>query len=145
MVAKERPKRRRMTAGDRRVLERANKAKISRGLMCRFVEECAKLPKEDRGFEGHTITAIQLTKDREKRMALMFRMEALARLVGVNGDGTPGWTLLETPDGGVLTHEAVFAAAAVEPLIFVRGDVGFARKPFMDRVLALAKTNKKPH
>ncbi len=145
MVATDRPKRRRMTAGDRRELDRANSAKISRRLMFRFVEECAKLPKNDRGFEGHTFTAIQLTKDRNKVAALMFRMEALARLVGVNGDGTPGWTLLKAPDGGVLTHEAVFAAAAVEPLIFTRGDIGFAKKPFMDRVLGLAKTRRKPH
>lgn len=145
MAAKIRTTRQRMTAGDRRELDKANSAKISRRLMVRFVEECAKLPKEDRGFEGHTFTAIQLTKDSKKVAALMFRMQALAQLVGLNGDGTPGWTLLKAPDGAVLTHEAVFAAAAVEPLVFSCGDVAFAKKPFMDRVLALAKTNRRPH
>ena len=145
MGATTRVRARRATAGDRRQIEKANRARISRRLMFRFVEECAKLPKHDRGFEGHTFTAIQLTKDPETVAALMFRMEALARLVGLNGDGTPGWTLLKAPDGAVLTHEAVFAAAAVEPLILSRGDVAFAKKPFMDRVLALARTNRKPH
>jgi len=52
MMAKDRAKSRRLTAADRRQLDLANRAKVSRRLLFQFVEECAKLPAEDHGFEG---------------------------------------------------------------------------------------------
>lgn len=76
--------------------------------------------------------------DLEKAAAVYFRMQALARLLVE--DGIPGWTLPAMQDGSIPTEDAVFAAAAVEPLVEIDGDIAFQREPFLDKVLELAES-----
>lgn len=67
----------------------------------------------------------------------MFRMEALTRLL--KEGKISGWVLPAQPDGSIPTMEAVFAAAAVQPLIEKEGNVAFDREAFLKRVLELAE------
>jgi len=73
-----------------------------------------------------------------KAGAVLLRMQALARLVG--DEGAPGWTLPKQADGSVATQEAVFAAAAVQPLVEIGNNARFEREPFLAKVLELAET-----
>ena len=64
-------------------------------------------------------------------------MTALARLEV--GNPIKGWTLGKTPDGAVLTHQAVLAAAATFPLSLDEdGEFIFERKLFLNKVLEIA-------
>lgn len=69
----------------------------------------------------------------DQGMAVYFRMQALARLVE-SGD-LPGWTQTVSRDGAVPIHDALFAAAATEPLVRVGDDIGFERGSFLRRAL----------
>ena len=90
-------------------------------------------------FEAGFTTIARRTKKRRRRraFAIWSRMEALARLV--EDEGAPGWTLPQMPDGSILTHRAVFNAAAVHPLVERDGEWVFDRTSFLDRVLELAE------
>jgi hypothetical protein len=66
-------------------------------------------------------------------------MEALAHLFG---NMVPkGWAFPAGPDGGSLTAEPVFAAAAIQPMILQDERPAFERASFMDKVLELASTD----
>lgn len=120
------------------MLARVNRVRVSRAELSEFLDECNKLEPDLRGFEGHAFAAARLhPRDFDKVSALMFRMEALARLVAQAG--APGWTLPPQSDGAVFTEEAVFAAAAVEPLVQQGNRVAFNRSRFLKRVLLLAE------
>ncbi len=97
------------------LLETVNRTPIPLDDMILFVQETGLLEAEDRDFEGHTITAVRLfSGEPEKVQSIMFRMTALARLE-VSGE-LPGWVQPERPGGAVMTHGAIFAAAAKVPL-----------------------------
>jgi hypothetical protein len=78
-----------------------------------------------------------LKRDDKKLQALMFRLEALAKLLG--DDGLPGWTLPLSADGAMLMQKSVFAAAAIHPLVLHDHHAVFDRQPFLDRVLELTR------
>lgn len=68
--------------------------------------------------------------DFEKSAAVYFRIQALACLLVK--EGLPGWTLPATED-------AVFSAAAAEPLTEIDGDIAFDPESFSDKILELAE------
>jgi hypothetical protein len=72
-----------------------------------------------------------------KASAIMFRMQALVNLLKT--EGLPGWTLPQQSDGCFPTDEAVFAAAAVQPLIEKDNDLVFEREAFLRKILELAE------
>jgi hypothetical protein len=76
--------------------------------------------------------------DFKKASAVFFKMRALSLLLE-SEEGIPGWTLPRLPDGGIPSEEAVFVAAATQPLIEVESDLVFEREAFMARVLELAE------
>jgi hypothetical protein len=118
------------------MMSRVNATPISTDELTSVVQEVGQSEPEDRDWHGHTLAAIRLyPNDPDKVKAIIFRLEALARLL-VN-EGAPGWTL-SLPDGSDLTQEAVFAAAAVQPLIEQQGEVAFDRETFLEKVLELA-------
>jgi hypothetical protein len=124
----------------RNLVERLNKTTVTKKEILEIVEKSEHHDDERKNFFGHIQTLVALHQgDQEKVSAIMFRMEALAKLI--QGEGIPGWTESEAPDGSVLTQESVFAAAAVHPLIEKDGDVEFDRESFLLRVLELAEVD----
>ncbi len=123
-------------AGTQRVLNEINSTLLTRDEINTFVSAVAELSPDDYSFERSAITWMELFPDkREKGVSVMFRMTALAHLIQ---EGLPGWTI-SMPDGGDLTREAIFAAAAAEPVIEKDGDVAFGRDSLLRRAFQLAK------
>lgn len=124
-------------AATKKMIAKVNKTVLSKEEMFMFAEEAGLLGPENRDFTGHAITAIRLFgANQDKSLSIMFRMQALAQLVE---EGIPGWTKPEQPNGAIMTHGALYAAAGVQPLIEKDGDVAFDRKKFLRKVFQLAK------
>lgn len=124
-----------------RYLREINAVRVSREDILQFVRETSAMPKEDRDFEGFAIAAIRLHPGNpDLAGALMFRMQALARLIG--SPAVRGWTYPEAPDGATWASEPVFAAAAVEPLVEDNGKLTFEPQSFGRRVLELAELDE---
>lgn len=116
-----------------RLLERINSTPVSKGEIFEALIEVHDLDEEERDLDGRALTVIRLHSDSPDRVqSLMFRIEALVRLV-VNA-GTSGWTL-PLPSGAVATRESVFAAAGVEPLVEIDGQLEFERERFFEKAL----------
>jgi hypothetical protein len=123
--------------GDARVLKRINENAPTREQMVAYVKACGALEPERRNFEVHVITWAQLFPDNMAQgESAVFRMEALARMA--SEDPLPGWTE-PMGDGGLLTHEAIFAAAATEPVIMKDGEVTFDREALIRRAFQFAR------
>ncbi len=126
------------TASDRRFLKRVNAVAVTKDEVLELARESGDLRPEHRDFEGLTITAIRLHPGNvEKVNALMYRFEALARLV--ESPVMRGWTYPTTPDGATWTSEPVFAATAVQPVILIDGKPSFEPESFSQKVLELAE------
>jgi hypothetical protein len=124
----------------KKMIERINNVPVSKEELLELVDETEQLDPEERCYESHLVTLIRLQHgNHEKVSAIMFRMEALARLLAQ--EGATGWTL-PLPNGGLLTQEPVFAAAAIQPLIEQNGDVAFDREEFFQKVLELAELDE---
>lgn len=136
------PNRKKPSASDRGLLRRINKVSITKDDVLEFVRETGELDPESRDFTGLSVTAIRLHPgDVDKVGALMFRMEALARLI--ESPHMKGWTYPKAPDGGTWTSEPVFAATAVQPLILNEaGKPAFEPRSFMHKVLELAELDE---
>ena len=125
--------------GSKIVLGLANAVTVSGQELLRVNEETENLPAEDRSVEAGMFKIARLYRgDFRKAIAVFFRMTALANLLQTD-EGIPGWTLPQLPDGSIPTEKTVFAAAAIQPLIEVNGEVAFERDTFMTRVLELAE------
>lgn len=121
----------------KKLIARINAIVITEEEIVEVVEETEEINPEDRNWEASTFMVARLHPgDFEKVGAIVFRMEALTRLLAKAG--APGWTLPETADGGILTQEAVFAATAVQPLVEQDGEVAFEQEAFLQKVLELA-------
>ncbi len=130
------------STSDRKFLKRINRVSVTKDEVLEFAHETANLDAEVRDFTGFSITAIRLHPgDIDKVSALMFRMEALARLV--DSPQLKGWTYPKAADGATWTSEPVFAATAVEPLILnEERQPAFDPESFCRRVLELAEVEE---
>ncbi len=105
--------------------------------MAAYAKACGEIPRGLRGFEGHAIGWAQLfPRHAEQGESAFFRMEALARLVSAKP--LPGWTK-PGREGGLLTLEVLFAAAAEEPVVLQKGEIAFSRSSLLRRAFQLAK------
>ncbi len=95
------------------ILREINDNPLSREEVIAFVTEVAKLPSEDRGFEGHAITAVRVLEGKPgKALSIVFRMEALARLI--DQGLLPSWCREpNSPEGPWSVRLPIFAAAGV--------------------------------
>lgn len=124
--------------GAKEMIARVNAFPVPQEDMFRFVEEVAKLEPGERDFEGHMLVAVRLfAPERDKGMSVIFRMEALARLL--RREELPGWAKPVRPDGAVLTHPALFAAAGVATVVERKGEMAFDRDDFLRTAFELAK------
>jgi hypothetical protein len=122
------------------VIAQVNDNPPTREQMAAYIAACAVLPATDRNFEMHAITWTQLfPRHTEQGVSAQFRVEALARLV--NQSPLPGWTEPQS-DGGLLTREVIFAAAAAEPVIEKGGELTFDRESLLKRAFQLAKRDQ---
>jgi len=129
-----------LSEGDIKVLILANNARIELEDIIEFVEEMKGRKPEDRTFDARSVLLARLhSGNPDKALAIEFRMHALSRLTDENPP--KGWTLPEQSDGAVPINEAMFAAAAVEPIIYEDGEVAFDRESFMNKVLELSDTD----
>lgn len=126
------------TAATRKMVAKINKTPLSKEEMLKFAEESELRDPEWHCVEGSVIIASQVFNgDGDKVLSLMFRMQALNRLVS---EGMPGWIIdPEEPNDPAIINGAVFAATGVEPLIEEDGDIAFDREKFLRRVFQLAK------
>ena len=74
--------------------------------------------------------------ERHRGFAIWCRMHALMLLL--QEDDVSGWARPIMPDGSRLVNDALFNAAAVQPLIDRDGQWAFERQSFLDKVLELA-------
>ena len=99
---------------------------MSREEVIAFVTEVAKLSPEDRGFEGHAITVIRVLEGKPgKALSIVFRMEALARLI--DQGLLLGWCREpDSPEDSWRVRLPIFAAAGVTPVFLdENGKVAF--------------------
>lgn len=136
------PKPKARSASDRKFIDRINRVAVTKEEVLEFVRETSELAPELRDYTGFSLTAIQLHPGNvDKVGALMFRMEALTRLIA--SPAMKGWTYPEALDGATWTSEPVFAATAVEPLIIDQeGQPAFEPESFSRRVLELAEVDE---
>ena len=121
------------------ILDLVNNAEITADDLLAVNGATETLPKTSRGFEGGMFAVGKICKgDFKKASAIFFKMRALSLLLE-SEEGIPGWTLPRLPDGSIPAEEAVFAAAATQPLIEVEDELVFERETFMARVLELAE------
>jgi hypothetical protein len=119
-----------------KILDEINNTPISKKDIIKVVQGISELEPEERDFTGHTLVGIRLfAGEPEKVKSIMFRLEALARLME-QAEAT-GWSV-SLPNGAELTQEPMFAAAAVHPLILVDGQFSFDCDSFLEKVLELA-------
>ena len=119
------------------VLRQANGPTVTKEDLLKVAAEVDLLDPDSRDYEGHLFTVGRLFRgDFRKATAVMFRFGALVSIV--IDKAAHGWALLELPDGSIPTDEAVFAAAAVEPLIVGGNGLTFEKDSFLQRVLEFA-------
>ena len=83
------------------------------------------------------VTSRFFNGDTQKADAVLFRLSAFAMLSKNNDLLT--WSSEIFPDNSISIHSAIIAAAALEPLIYVKGIYGFDKESFLKRVLEQAK------
>ena len=108
------------------ILREINDNPLSREEVIAFVTEVAKLSPEDRDFEGHAITAIRVLERKPgKALSIVFRMEALVRLI--DQGLLPGWCREpDSPEDPWSVRLPIFAAAGVTPVFLdENGKVAF--------------------
>ena len=123
------------------LLAQINGVRITKRDMLRVVKACAKVPRQRGSLEASVgVIATLFPRTSGKREALYWRMMSLA-VVMEDGD-MKGWASPPDADGGVLAHEAIFAAAATEPVVVlerpgVGEQFGFDRASLFRRALEL--------
>ncbi len=104
----------------------------------RATDEVHKLAPKDRNWEGRLHTMARIFKgEPRKALVVEYRLVAMTRLLEARV--LPAWALPEAPDGSVAVAEPVWAATAIEPLVFGEDDAHFEPKRFVERVLSLAE------
>src|SRR5262249_22940427 len=117
------------------LIQRINSTTVSVDEIVEVIQEVETSDKDDRDWEGRVVTLMRLHPGNpDKAQSLLFRIEALARLLDREGDS--GWTL-RLPDGLVPAPEPVFAAAGTEPLNQVGEELEFDRESFFKKALEL--------
>jgi hypothetical protein len=119
----------------REMLVDINKTPVLKEELLRIVDDIEASFPGSRDIMAYAAAAKNVTRDPDKMEAVMFRLQALFRLL--SDEGAPGWTIA-LPDGVLLTPEPVFAAAAIHPLIVLDDEVTFDRETFLVTVLELA-------
>ena len=125
----------------RELIAFTNSVPVSVEDLTSLVDEIEMSQPEMRDWQSSAIVAVRLFNgDPDKVEAVMFRLEALMRLLIADKSQTP-WTI-SLPDGVILTSEPVFAAAACEPIVENAGEVAFDREKFLSKVLELAEVDE---
>lgn len=129
---------RKWSDSDWNIVVRLNAVQVTKEELWDLVGEAEELSRDKNDEPGGGLYLIlnRYKGNPDKAQAIYFRMEALTRLL--ENEGAPGWTLPKTSEGAIPTQEAVFAAAALEPLTRVGNEIGFDRSSFLRRVLAEA-------
>lgn len=134
-------RKRRPTKTEARLLRDVNSTTLSASELMTFIEECQRQRDADSNpFEIQMFTAARLAANNPIRAcSLQFRAQAVSRLL-VQGEGAPGWTIKSGTDDSIFAAHAVFAAAAVEPMVMGDdGEFAFDRKRFLARVLEMSE------
>ena len=127
---------------DAELLGRINGVEVSTNDLLGLAAACDEYrrhnpERDDEGMAGMFIAAQRASHNPAKAFALWSRMSALAKLL--TEQGAHGWTFpTGKNDGGLFAQEAVFAAAAVHPMMQFGNEWVFDRATFLDRVLELA-------
>ncbi len=121
-----------------RMLAHTSRIEVSEKELVSVVQETDKLEAAERNIEGFAITiAYMFSGDPEKAGAIMYRLQALARLFHENA--LTKWTLCRQQDESVTARRPVFAAAAVQPLIEKGGEAAFDLGTFLRKVAELTR------
>ena len=116
-----------------KLLQRINSTPVSKEEIFEVLIEVHELDEEERDMDGRALTVIRLhAANPDKVQSLLFRIEALARII--EREGQSGWTL-PLANGAVATQQSVFAAAGVEPLVEKDGQLEFERERFFEKAL----------
>lgn len=86
--------------------------------------------------DGMYLIASRYKGQPQKAGAVWFRMQALSDFV--QREDSRGWTLPKLEDGSIPVMEAVFAAAAVQPLISIGNQFAFEPVSFSEKILEVA-------
>lgn len=115
-----------------------NAVKVTVSDLRRASDAVHALPEGERDWEGRLIAMVRLfPKQPDKGLSVEHRLAAMAKMVA--GGALPGWSMPEAPDGSTMIAEAVWLAAASEPLVLSERDATFDCARFRARVLSLAQ------
>ena len=118
-------------------VEFLNSVVVTKDELWRLSKEAEKVQGSDTASEGMFLIARQYKGQPQKASAIWFRMQALVQFIQT--ETARGWTLPKGADGAIPTMEAVFAAAAVHPLVQIGNEVMFEHESFSEQVLRLAE------
>jgi hypothetical protein len=131
---------RKMSKSDRRMLTHLNKAKVKVEELEAVVREAERRHEMNSAKDGDGLFLVLSMFSHagpQKVQAIYFRLFALARLIA--REHLPGWTEPERYKGAVLTHQALIDSAAICPLAFVDGDIGFDKTVLLQKALELVQ------
>lgn len=99
-----------------KLISKINRVEVTEDELCEIALAVDDLPAERRDFYGFmAIVAQRFSDDNElKSLAVVYRMQALSRFL--KDRDVKGWTKESDEEGAVLTHRALFGAAAATPL-----------------------------
>lgn len=125
-----------MSTDEVKMLARLNATVVTKDDILMVVRESDEMHKRNPHLEpgGGTYLIARLFKGQpDKAHAIHTRMEAMSLLL--EEGALPGWTKAPSSDGAIQTAEAVFAAAASEPLVMKGKHAAFDRESFARAVL----------
>ena len=121
-----------------KIQNEVNAVKVTVEDLLNATDEVHKLAPDDRNWEGRLHAMTRLFKGQpRKAMSVEYRLVAMSCLLE---DGIlPGWATPTSSDGSVQVAQAVWEAAASEPLIVEDPEAYFDKHSFLQRVLSLAE------
>ena len=131
-----------ITQAELDMVARLNTERFSTDDLLEISDAVHDIPEERRDWEGRMfLLAKRFPRQHYRAMAADYRLTAMSELIAKNI--LPLGVLPQAPDGSHMVGEAVFEAAALEPLLLRGNEPFFEPESFRQRVLELAETDGK--
>ena len=131
-----------ITQAELDMVARLNTERFSTDDLLEISDAVHDIPEERRDWEGRMfLLAKRFPRQYYRAMAADYRLTAMSELIAKTI--LPLGVQPQAPDGSHMVGEAVFEAAALEPLLLRGNEPFFEPESFRQRVLELAETDGK--